>query len=157
MLFGMSTATRPRPASIQDLLSVTPEARVELIRGTLVDKPEASIGPDLCGYRRERMPERPSANTPIAQLAPDWICEVLSPSHEARDRVGKLHAYFGADVPHYRLMNAEERILEVFRRTDIWYALVLTAGRGERVRPEPFEAAEVAVDELFGDDPEESA
>lgn len=193
----MSTAVRPQPATIEDLLALSPDVRAELIRGTLVDKPDASSGhaaaqgsttlrlgerfqrkpggshpggswfftelliqlgkeafrPDVCAYRRERMAERP--NVPIVRLAPDWICEILSPSHEARDRIDKLQSYFRAGVPHYWLMNPEERTLEVFRRTDIGYALVLTARRGERVRAEPFEAVELAVDELFGDDPEE--
>ncbi len=199
MLTVMATVTRPQPATIDDLLALDPDARVELIRGTLVDKPQASSGhsaaqtstparlitpfqrrpggpqpggwwffgelliqlgreafrPDVCGYRRERMPERPQV--PIVKLVPDWICEILSPSHETRDRVEKLQAYFRAGVPHYWLMNAEERILEVYRRTDLAYALVLTAHRGDRVRAEPFDAVELAVDELFGDDPEEPA
>jgi Uma2 family endonuclease len=193
----MGTATRPQPATIEDLLALDPDARVELVRGTLLDKPEASSShaaaqvstparliepfqrkpggrypggwwfftellvqlgpdafrPDVCAYRRERMPERP--NAPVVKLAPDWICEILSPSHEARDRIEKLQAYFRAGVPHYWIMNAEERTLEVFRRTDIGYALVLTARRGDRVRAEPFDAVELAVDELFGDDPVE--
>lgn len=193
----MGTAPRREPATVDDLLELDPDARVELIRGTLVDKPKASsdhaatqgsttarlvagfqrrpggghpggwwfftelliqlgreaFRPDICGYRRERMPERP--RVPILKLVPDWICEILSPSHEARDRVEKLQSYFRAGVPHYWIMNADERTLEVFRRTDIGYALVLTAQRGERVRAEPFDAAELRVDEFFGDDPEE--
>ena len=33
---------------------------------------------DLGGWRRERMPKEPDA--PSVTLAPDWVCEVLSPS-----------------------------------------------------------------------------
>ncbi|WP_419737610.1 Uma2 family endonuclease [Ruegeria sp.] len=36
------------------------------------------IVPDLAGWRRETMPEPPE--TPFVAIAPDWACEVLSPS-----------------------------------------------------------------------------
>src|ERR1700739_3549628 len=35
-----------------------------------------ALVPDLAGWRRERMPELPE--TAAFELAPDWICEVLS-------------------------------------------------------------------------------
>ena len=49
----------------------------------IVFEPELHLGeeivvPDLAGWRRERMPEYPQ--TAYATLAPDWACEVLSPS-----------------------------------------------------------------------------
>jgi hypothetical protein len=49
----------------------------------LLDEPELHLGgdilvPDLAGWRRERMPEVPDAA--YTTLAPDWVCEVLSPS-----------------------------------------------------------------------------
>src|SRR5580700_3070151 len=48
----------------------------------LLDEPELHIHgdvlvPDLAGWRRERMPELPDAAA--IELAPDWVCEVLSP------------------------------------------------------------------------------
>lgn len=47
----------------------------------LLDQPELHFGrdvlvPDLAGWRRERMPELP--RVPYFELAPDWVCEVLS-------------------------------------------------------------------------------
>ena len=47
--------------------------------------------PDLAGWRRERLPKTP--NAPALTLAPDWVCEILSPSTERLDRVRKLPAY----------------------------------------------------------------
>jgi Uma2 family endonuclease len=46
-------------------------------------EPELHLGrnvlvPDLAGWRRTRMPSQPS--TAFYELAPDWACEVLSPS-----------------------------------------------------------------------------
>lgn len=106
--------------------------------------------PDVCGYRRERMPERLSGR--LITLVPDWICEVLSSSNASRDRVEKLASYFQAEIPHYWLIDPVEGTLEVFRRTDLAYAMVLSAHRGQRVRAEPFDAVEFEVDELLGAD-----
>jgi Uma2 family endonuclease len=97
------------------------------------------------------MPTPPQV--PVVDLAPDWTCEFISPNHEARDRIEKAQIYFRGGVPHYWLMNSRERTLEVLRRTDIGYALVQTGQGGERIRAEPFEAIELRIDELFGDDP----
>ena len=49
----------------------------------ILNEPELHLGedilvPDLAGWRRERMPERP--DTAYFPLAPDWACEVLSDS-----------------------------------------------------------------------------
>lgn len=114
---------------------------------------EEIFRPDLCGYRRERMPE-PVRGRPV-DLTPDWVCELLSSSNADRDRVEKLQSYFRAGVPHYWLLDPVEGTLEVLRRTDLAYALVLVAHRGQKVRAEPFDAVELRVDELFGADPED--
>src|SRR5205085_2608797 len=52
----------------------------------IFDEPELHLGehivvPDLAGWRRERMPQLP--DTAFFELAPDWVCEVLSPSTQA--------------------------------------------------------------------------
>lgn len=113
------------------------------------------LRPDVCGYRRERMPRVPPGR-PVA-IAPDWVCEILSPSNAKTDRVEKLQTYFAVGVPHYWLVDPLEGSLEIFRRTDLAYALVQSAHRGQRLKPEPFDALEFSVDELLGDDPEDDA
>jgi hypothetical protein len=62
----------------------------------ILDEPELHLAgnilvPDIAGWRRERMPELP--DVAAFELAPDWICEVLSPSTEAADRADKLPIY----------------------------------------------------------------
>jgi Uma2 family endonuclease len=109
--------------------------------------------PDVCAYRRDRMPQPPKSPR-LVELPPDWVCEILSPGHERRDRVEKLQTYFKHRVPHYWIIDPIAETLEVFRRVDLGYTLVLTAVRGQRVRAEPFDELEVRVDELLGDDPE---
>ena len=39
--------------------------------------------PDLAGWRRDRMAEPPEAAA--IELAPDWICEVLSPEFDVSE------------------------------------------------------------------------
>jgi Uma2 family endonuclease len=109
--------------------------------------------PDVAGWRRETCPAPPRGR-PVQKL-PDWICEILSPSTENIDRVDKLQSYFRAGVPHYWLADPVEHVLEVYRRTELAYALVLSAKAGQTVRAEPFDAVELRVDEIFGADPED--
>lgn len=188
----MGTATRREAATVEDALARPEEERVELIRGTLVEKAaptfdhsDAQLGtastlsnlfqrrrggpggwrffteldvqlgselfrPDVCGYRIERLPDRPKGRP--AKLVPDWVCEILSASNESRDRVEKLASYFRSGVPHYWLINPVEGTLEVYRRTDLAYALVLAAHRDQRVRAEPFDAIEIGVNDLLAVD-----
>lgn len=62
----------------------------------MLDEPELHLAhdilvPDLAGWRRERMPEM--LEVAAFELAPDWLCEVISPSTAAVDRADKLHIY----------------------------------------------------------------
>ena len=113
------------------------------------------LRPDVCAYRRERHPQRPTGFPLTAP--PDWVREVLSPSTARTDRVEKLQTYFAAGVGHYWLLDPIEGSLEDFRHTELAYALVKSAHRGQRLAPEPFDAVEFSVDELLGDDPEDDA
>lgn len=54
-------------------------------------EPELHLGsdilvPDLAGWRREHLPTIKDT-PPYFTLAPDWICEVLSPSTYRLDRI----------------------------------------------------------------------
>ncbi len=109
--------------------------------------------PDLVGWRRERVPERP-IGTPI-RIRPDWVCEVLSPSNTSNDTVLKMRGYFRAQVPRYWLVDPMAETLTVCRWTSDGYTLALTAQRGERIRAEPFDAIEFPLGLLFGDEPED--
>ena len=62
--------------------------------------------------RRERMPEMP--DTAYFALAPDWICEVLSPSTEGVDRDDKMPIYAREGVRHAWLVDPIARTLEVY-------------------------------------------
>jgi Uma2 family endonuclease len=109
------------------------------------------VRPDVVGWRREHVPERPTG-FPVKHR-PDWICEVLSPANASHDRVKKLRLYHRAQVGHYWIVDPREESLLVMRWSDPGYVVVLAARRGDSVRAEPFDAIEIEVGTLFGDDP----
>ncbi|MCK6592260.1 MAG: Uma2 family endonuclease [Polyangiaceae bacterium] len=109
--------------------------------------------PDLSGWRRDRVVERPSG-TPI-RIRPDWVCEILSPSKPKFDLGTKFDVYQRNGVPHYWIIDPMSERLRVHRWTSEGYLVVLNAHRGQRVRAEPFDAIEISVGELFGDDPDQ--
>ncbi len=117
-------------------------------------EPELHFGedvlvPDLAGWRRERMPRPP--RTAAFTLAPDWVCEVLSPSTAALDRGVKLPVCGREGVRHVWLMDPEARTLEVFRWEGARYVLLVTHQGLARVRAEPFEALELDLSFLWGE------
>lgn len=111
------------------------------------------VRPDVVGWRRERCPERPTG-MPVKQH-PDWICEVLSESNATHDTVKKLRLYQRVGIAHYWIADPREATLTVMRWSQDGYITVLSAERHEVVRAEPFDAIEIAVGTLFGDDPPE--
>ena len=107
--------------------------------------------PDVVGWRRDRVPDRPTG-TPI-QIRPDWICEILSPSNARDDQVTKFNTYQRCGIPHDWIVDPDQATLRVHRWTPDGYLVVLSAERGQRVRAEPFDAIEIELGVLFGDDP----
>ncbi|MDD9966447.1 MAG: Uma2 family endonuclease [Myxococcales bacterium] len=105
------------------------------------------VRPDLAGWRRERLPN-PGEVRPI-EAVPDWICEVLSPSTAARDRVVKRSLYAECGVPNYWLVDADARLLEAFVLQDGRWTLAGTYGEDASARIPPFEDVELEVGRLF--------
>lgn len=103
--------------------------------------------PDLAGWRRERMGVYPKAA--YVTLAPDWVCEVLSPGTAILDRKLKLKVYAREGVRHVWLIDPSVKSLEVFRlNTDGW-TLVDTHCGTEVIRAEPFDAVELRLAALW--------
>jgi Uma2 family endonuclease len=103
--------------------------------------------PDLAGWRRERMPVRPDAAA--FELAPDWICEVVSPATGATDRADKLPIYAQEQVRHAWLVDPIARTLEVLRLEQSHWSLVGVWRDAARVRAEPFDAIELELEALW--------
>jgi Uma2 family endonuclease len=105
------------------------------------------IVPDLAGWRRTRMPEVP--RVPWFELAPDWVCEILSPSTAGLDRVKKRALYARERVPYVWLVDPDGRTLEVLRLEGERYADAGAFEGDARVRAEPFEAIEIELAALW--------
>lgn len=109
----------------------------------LIPEPELHLGgdvlvPDLAGWRRERMPEMPDVVG--VELAPDWLCEVLSPSTEKLDRARKMAVYAREGVKHLWLVDPRPQTLEVYRLEGTRWLLLATHAGDATVHAEPFEA-----------------
>lgn len=107
------------------------------------------VVPDLAGWRREKLPAFP--DVAFLELAPDWVCEVLSPSTERIDRGLKMQVYAREKVGHLWLLNPEARTLEVLRlQGEKWLVAAVHSG-AETVRAEPFEAVALDLADLWGE------
>jgi Uma2 family endonuclease len=113
--------------------------------------PPDKLVPDLSGWRRERMPDAIGDESSPAyyELAPDWVCEVVSPGTERQDRGKKMRIYRREAVAHVWLINAVQQTLEVYRLDQGKWTLVDTHEGSERVRAEPFEAIELDLGPLW--------
>lgn len=113
----------------------------------ILDEPELHLGrdvlvPDLAGWRRTRMPHLP--DTAYFPLAPDWVCEILSPSTVVFDRERKLAVYAREGVAQAWLIDPIVRTLEALRLVDRGWTMVATHADHEVARLEPF--AEIDLD-----------
>ncbi len=118
--------------------------------------PELHLGPtpdilvpDLAGWRRERVTDGFLDESDELTLAPDWVCEVLSPSTAGVDRERKLPIYRRESVGHAWLIDPALRTLEVFRRHDLGWLLVGIFSGDAVVRAEPFDAAALDLAALW--------
>jgi Uma2 family endonuclease len=104
--------------------------------------------PDWAGWRRIRMPT-PPADTPYFPLAPDWVCEIVSPSTASLDRVKKLRVYARERVRHAWLIDPLARTLEVLRLEGGRWTLLATHEGSETVRAEPFAEIDLELRALW--------
>jgi len=120
----------------------------------ILDEPELHVGddivvPDLAGWRRTRMPALP--DTAWFALAPDWVCEVLSPGTARLDRHRKLGVYAREGVAHTWLIDPLQRTLEVLRLEAGHWVIVAVHAGDEEVRVPPFTDTPLALDRLWVD------
>jgi Uma2 family endonuclease len=120
----------------------------------ILDEPELHLAadilvPDIAGWRLERLPKMP--DEAYFTLAPDWICEVVSPHNEKHDRNRKMPVYARESVRHAWLVDPLDRTVEVFRLEHGAWALIGVHGNDEIVRAEPFDAIEIDLPRLWGE------
>lgn len=124
----------------------------------ILDEPELHLGPkpdkvvpDLAGWLRHRMPDEVESDDelPYYDVAPDWVCEILSPSTEATDRIKKMRIYRREGVGHVWLLHPIARTLEVYRLEGGRWVQLDTFEEDAVVRAEPFEAVEISLKVLW--------
>jgi len=94
--------------------------------------------PDVCGWRRSRMPEIPA--TSKVTLAPDWVFEGLSPSTWRLDKGPKREIYAKGGVGHLWFADPVLKSIDVFELADKKYNFLCTAGGEEKATLAPFPA-----------------
>ncbi len=119
----------------------------------ILDEPELHLGndilvPDLAGWRRENLPELP--DTAWFETAPDWVCEILSPSTARVDRVIKMPIYARESVKHLWLVDPDLKTLEAFELNEEGHwTLMASLKDDDPVCLPPFDAIEFPLDALW--------
>ena len=118
----------------------------------ILKEPQIHLGedivvPDIAGWRRERMPTLPDAA--YFTLAPDWVCEVLSPSTRKLDLGGKSAVYARAGVKYIWFVDPIARSLEANVLRDGKWVEIATLHNDATVSLPPFEAISFNLGDLW--------
>jgi len=117
------------------------EPELHFIRDAEVDVP------DLAGWRRERMSKHPPVHR--IEVVPDWVCEVLSPSTEGKDRKVKMPIYAEFGVPYAWLLDPIAHTLEAYALdAGTWREVGRFAGAA-LVSVAPFDAVTINLGDLW--------
>jgi hypothetical protein len=103
-----------------------------------VDGERHVVVPDVAGWRVERCTF--DFDVVGISVAPDWICEVLSPSTEKFDRGPKRLIYAGAGVRDYWLLDPRLEMLETFELVGGKWQVGPTFEADQAVAASPFAA-----------------
>lgn len=85
------------------------------------------------------------------ELAPDWLCEVLSPSTAREDWVEKLPIYASFGVGHVWLIDRTLRTLEAYENREGKWLLLAAFENDDQVSIPPFEAITFDLAALWAD------
>src|SRR5262249_30302018 len=118
----------------------------------ILPEPELHLGkdvlvPDIAGWRLEHWTV--GDDVVRISLAPDWICEVASPTTAAHDRRKKMPIYASYSVSHAWIVEPTQKTIEVFRLENDRWSLLATYGEEDKMRAEPFEAIEFDLARVF--------
>jgi Uma2 family endonuclease len=118
----------------------------------ILDEPELHLGlnvlvPDLGGWRHQRLPELPDSH--FTEIAPDWVCEVTSPSTRQLDRLRKMPIYAREGVEWMWILDPDPQTLEVFRNDGGRWIVDATHGGEDVVRAQPFDGIEIDLGRLW--------
>jgi Uma2 family endonuclease len=111
-----------------------------------VHKSEVVV-PDLAGWRRERLAAVP--DDAFFSIAPDWVCEVLSPSTRSKDRELKMPLFARYGVPYVWLIDPKIYSLETYELRGAQLALTGIFGPESSPAAAPFEAVRFRLADLW--------
>ncbi len=119
----------------------------------ILDEPELHLKsdilvPDLAGWRRETLPHLPVSKS-YFEVAPNWICEVLSNRTAGTDRVKKLPIYAREKIDHVWLIDPDKKTLEVYARNNQSWILLNSFAADDRIHAAPFDAIEMNLGALW--------
>jgi Uma2 family endonuclease len=117
--------------------------RVEVYLGNDV------LVPDIVGWRRERLLDFP--NLQGIDIAPDWVCEVMTRETKRVDRRIKPQIYARHGVPHLWLVDVDDRIVEVLELIGESYECVGRYTGATTAVAKPFEEVMLDTSYVWGD------
>jgi Uma2 family endonuclease len=164
-IIGGTLHVQPRPAGPHALTSSTlgGELNGPFQRGKggpggwwILDEPEVHFVrdvevcvPDIAGWRKERLPRVPQGHR--FEIAPDWICEVLSPSTARTDRMEKMPLYARYGVAYLWLVHPIERTLEAFALREGLWTIIGLFKDSDMAQVAPFEAVALNLADLWAE------
>jgi Putative restriction endonuclease len=109
----------------------------------ILDGPELHLGPhvivpDLAGWKAEQLAGK--GENAFFEDAPDWICEIQSPSTRHIDIGAKRRIYATYKVLYLWYIDPVEQTLEVFKLQESGWLLTHTFVGGQAVTAPPFDA-----------------
>lgn len=151
---------RPRPHHALVATNLGTEIAAPYHRGKggpggwwILDEPEIHfqtgdvLVPDMAGWRRTRLPELPT-DQHIA-VAPDWVCEIASPSTASVDREIKMPIYAAHGVLDAWLINPVKRHLEAYSLDNGKWVLQGKFEQDDTVSIRPFELIQFVLATLW--------
>jgi len=92
--------TAKRQAIYEDILRLPEHLVGEILHGQLHTHPRPA-------------PKNALAHSTLFELAPDWVCEILSPSTAQVDRTVKMPIYARENITYLWLVDPDLKTLEV--------------------------------------------
>jgi Uma2 family endonuclease len=136
-LYGLFQRTRGGPGGWW----IIDEPELHLVRDTEV------LVPDIAGWRRDRMPTIPQDQR--FEVVPDWVCEVLSPTTQKKDRVVKMALYAQYRVAYLWLVDPLARTLETYTLDSGFWSVSGLYKDQDEVSAAPFEAMTLLLSDLW--------
>lgn len=120
----------------------------------ILDEPEIHLDdhvvvPDIAGWQKVSLPQLP--DTAAIHVAPDWVCEILSPSTLRHDKGTKREIYAEHGVSHLWYVDPATRTLEVFRLSGSDWIAGHTFFDDDPVSAPPFDAITFSLGDLWDD------